>query len=257
MLLAIDVGNTSTMMGLFDGEGLAGDWRIGTYADGTSDEYGLRIVGLLRESGWDRREVTAVVMASVVPRATSRLEESCARYLGCSPLIVRPEALGVRTEYVPPDAVGPDRLANAVGAGALYGWPAIVVDFGTTTTVDAIDAEGTYLGGAIAPGVEVSVQALYACAARLSWVEMEAPERAIGRSTAESLRSGVIYGFAGQVDGLVRRFLAELGAEAHVIATGGQARRIVPWTETVAHVDEHLTLHGLRVIWEREARRAS
>jgi type III pantothenate kinase len=253
MLIAIDVGNTVTMFGAFEGERLLGNWRTETRHGATADEYGLLFTALLRGAGLRHSDVEALAIASVVPSLTVRLQEMSSRTFGLSAFVLRTEALGIRTEYEPPSAVGPDRVANAVAAGELYGLPAIVVDLGTALTVDAISADGTYLGGAIAPGLEVSIQALYRHAALLSRVELHKPDRAIGRTTSESLRSGVVYGFAGQVDSLVRRFADELAEPAQVVATGGQAGLIVDACETVDRVDEFLTLHGLRIIHARES----
>ena len=252
MLLAIDVGNTQTVVGLFNGHELADHWRIATDANRTSDELALMIQQFLGFHGF--RSTTrspGVAISSVVPRVTAELRQLTERYFSLPALVVEP---GVRTGmpilYDNPKEVGADRIANAVGAYDLFGGPAIVVDFGTATTVEAISAKGEYLGGAIFPGVEISLDALFERAAGLRRVELAAPKHVIGKSTVESIQSGAIYGFAAEVDGLVDRFAAELG-ECTVVATGGLAVMILPHARTVQHYEPWLTLYGLRIIFER------
>jgi type III pantothenate kinase len=252
MLLAIDVGNTQTVVGLFNGGELADHWRIATDANRTSDELALMIQQFLGFHGFSFDDaVTGVSVSSVVPRVTAELRQLTERYFSLPALVVEP---GVRTGmpilYDNPKEVGADRIANAVGAFDLYGGPSIVVDFGTATTVEAISHKGEYLGGAIFPGVEISLDALFERAAGLRRVELAAPKHVIGKSTVESIQSGAIYGFASEVDGLVDRFAGELG-ECSVVATGGLAVAILPFTRTVQHYEPWLTLYGLRIIYER------
>jgi type III pantothenate kinase len=252
MLLAIDVGNTQTLVGLFNRHELADHWRIATSPERTSDELALMIQQFLGFHGFSFDDsITGVAISSVVPRVTAELRQMTERYFSLPPLIVEP---GVRTGmpilYNDPKEVGADRIANAVGAYDLYGGPSIVVDFGTATTIEAISERGEYLGGAIFPGVEVSTDALFERAAGLKRVELSQPKHVIGKSTAESIQSGAIYGFSAQVDGLVERFMGELG-ECTVIATGGLAVVILPHSHTVQHYEPWLTLYGLRIIFER------
>lgn len=252
MLLAIDVGNTQTVIGLFAEAELLDHWRIVTVAERTSDELAL----LLRQFlGWHDLtpvgEVTGIAISSVVPRVTASLREMAERHFGVHPLIIEP---GVRTGmpilYENPKEVGADRIANAVAAYELYGGPSIVVDFGTATTLDAVSGKGEYLGGAIIPGIEVSMDALFGRAAGLRKVELTPPKHVIGKSTAESIQSGAIHGFTGQVDHLVRCFEAELGPST-VIATGGLAELMTPHSSTIQHHEPWLTLYGLRIVFER------
>jgi type III pantothenate kinase len=277
MLLAIDAGNTQTVVGLFRGHDLLDHWRIATDADRTSDELALMVQQFLGFHGFsfalpnvesptidvlagselaetpatDARSITGVAICSGVPRVTAELRQMTERYFGFPALVLEP---GVRTGmpilYDNPKEVGADRIANAVGAYELYGGPTIIVDFGTATTIEAVSAAGEYLGGAIFPGVEIAMDALFGRAAGLRRVELQPPKHVIGKSTAESIQSGTIYGFSAQVDGLVDRFTAELG-ECTVISTGGLADLISPYARTVQHYEPWLTLYGLRIIFER------
>ncbi len=252
MLLAIDVGNTQTVIGLFSEKELADHWRIATVAERTSDELALMIQQFLGFHGFSfDAQVTGVAIASGVPRVTAALREMTERYFGFAPLVLEP---GVRTGmpilYDNPKEVGPDRIANAVAAYELYGGPTIVVDFGTANTIEAVSEQGEYLGGAIFPGIEISMDALFARAAALRRVELVPPKNVIGKSTVESIQSGSVYGFSGQVDALVERFEAELG-ECTVVTTGGLAELIMPFSRTLQHHEPWLTLHGLRIIFER------
>jgi type III pantothenate kinase len=252
MLLAIDVGNTQTVVGLFNGTELADHWRIATDAERTSDELALMIAQFLGFHGFSFADVvTGVAVSSGVPRVTGALREMTDRYFGIDALVLEP---GVRSGmpilYDNPKEVGADRIANAVGAYDLYGGPSIVVDFGTATTIEAISGKGEYLGGAIFPGVEISLDALFGRAAGLRRVELVAPKHVIGKSSVESIQSGCIYGFSAQVDGVVDRFTAELG-ECEVIGTGGLGELIIPHTRTVSHFEPWLTLYGLRIVFER------
>lgn len=252
MLLAIDTGNTQTVIGLFDGTELADHWRIATAAERTSDELALMIQQFLGFHGFSfDDQITGVVVCSGVPRITASLRDMTRRYFGFEALIIEP---GVRTGmpilYDNPKEVGPDRIADAVAAYEKYGGPTVVVDFGTANTIEAISEKGEYLGGAIFPGIEISLDALFGRAAALRRVELVPPRNVIGKSTVESIQSGAIYGFSGQVDAMVDRFQEELG-DCTVVATGGLAELIIPHSRTIEHFEPWLTLEGLRIIWER------
>jgi type III pantothenate kinase len=252
MLLAIDAGNTQTVIGLFDGKELADHWRIASLAERTSDELALAIHQFLGFHGFSfDAQVSGVAIASGVPPVTAALREMTERYIGLEPLVIEP---GVRTGmpilYDNPKEVGADRIANAVGAYDLYGGPSIIVDFGTANTVDAVSENGEYLGGAIFPGIEIAMDALFARAALLRRVELVPPKNVIGKSTIESIQSGAVYGFSGQVDSLVERFRAELG-DCSVVATGGLAELIMQFSRTIQHHEPWITLHGLRIVFER------
>ncbi|MDQ2827333.1 MAG: type III pantothenate kinase [Actinomycetota bacterium] len=248
MLIAVDAGNTQTVVGLFEGEELTDHWRIATNANRTSDEHALLLSQFLAQHGSGFADVTGMVVSSTVPRLTAVLRTLAERYLSVAPVVLEPGTRsGMPILYDNPRQVGPDRIANALAAFTRYGGPTIMVDFGTATTVDATSAKGEYLGGAILPGIEISLDALFARAAALSWVELAKPRRVIGKTTAESVQSGVLYGFAAAVDGLVRRFEAELG-RCTVVSTGGLAELVTPLTETIQHHEPWLTLEGLRMI---------
>ncbi len=253
MLLAVDVGNTEITIGVFDGDKLLQHWRAATVAERTADEHALLISGFLAQKGMDLdTTVSGAVVSSVVPRLSQAMREMVQRYCGFEPLMLEP---GVRTGLSiltdNPREVGADRVANAVGAYALHGGPAVVVDFGTATTFDAVSAKGEMLGVAIAPGIQISTTALVAQTAQLRTVELVAPRSVIGRNTTESLQAGIVYGFAGQVDTIVRRMAAELGGRATVIATGGLAGILLGVCETIERHEPWLTLHGLRIIFGR------
>jgi type III pantothenate kinase len=251
MLLAVDAGNTQTVIGLYEGPDLASHWRIATNAERSSDEHALLIGQFLSQHGAGFDKVTGMVVSSTVPRLTVVLQEMADRYLDAPAVLLGPGTrTGMPILYDNPKEVGADRIANAIGAFDLHGGPAIVVDFGTATTVDATSGKGEYLGGAILPGVEISLDALFERAAALSRVRLVEPRRVIGKSTVESIQSGAIFGFAGAVDGLCRRFEAELG-RCTVISTGGLGALISPWSECIQHHEPWLTLHGLRLVWER------
>ncbi len=252
MLLAVDVGNTQTVLGLFEGETLRGHWRMSTNPATTADELRAAVSALLALDALTWSEVSEIILASVVPRMTAAWEELAEKTGVPDPLIVGPGLkTGMRIKYDNPHEVGADRIVNGVAAVERFGGPVIVVDFGTATTVDVIDSEGAYLGGAIAPGVETSAEALFSKAARLSKVDLEAPLAAIGTNTRASVQAGLMLGEAAMVDGLVRRVWSELGTETTVIATGGLAPRMAPLCETIGYVDEDLTLTGLRIIRDR------
>jgi type III pantothenate kinase len=245
-LLAIDVGNTQTALGLFEGGELAKRWRLSTEPQRTGDELGLFLGGLIELASLD-----GICLASTVPTLVRSFEELAAE-VGAQMLVLGPGTrTGMAIRYDDPREVGPDRIANAVAARERYGAPAVVVDFGTSTNFDVVSAAGEYVGGVLAPGIEVSMNALFERAARLVKVDLIAPETAIGKTTESALRSGLVFGFAGQVDAIVDRIRAELEApEATVVATGGLADLIVPHTRTVGEIDPFLTLEGLRLVWE-------
>jgi type III pantothenate kinase len=252
MLLAIDVGNTQTHLGSFrDGE-LAEHWRFRTVSGATGDEIAERVAGLLALSGIDTGEVDSLCVSSVVPPLGSQYEAMAARYFDARCLSVGPGVkTGMPIRIDNPYEVGADRLVNAVAAFERFGGACVVVDFGTGINFDAVSAAGEYLGGAIAPGVEISLTALTERGARIGRIELDEPETAVGKSTRGAIQSGVIFGFAGLIDGIARRIERELGGEPSLIATGGLAHAIVPFCETIDEVDDLLTLTGLRLIWER------
>ena len=255
MLLAIDIGNTNIVLGVFEHGALAQSWRLSTNRQRTADELGIWICQLFEHRRLRVEAVDGVVLASVVPQLTGATAEMAARYFGHSPLVVEG---GVRTGmpilYDTPADVGADRIVNGVAGYERYGKPAgkavIVVDFGTATTFDAITTAGEYLGGVICPGVQISADALFQRAARLPRVDVRRPEQVIGRSTVGSMQSGLFYGYVGLVEGIVQRMRAALAVPVVCIATGGLAELIAPETTAIEAVDRDLTLHGLRMIWE-------
>lgn len=253
MILAVDIGNTQTVLGLLDEAGeLGARWRISTDATLTADEIRVKIDALLRVEGFGWEAVAGIVVASVVPALTAAYEALAERACGCEPLVVGPGIkTGLPVAYENPREVGADRIVNAVAAIAAYGAPVVVVDFGTATTLDVVDDKGSYMGGAIAAGIETSAEALFRRAARLSAVDLEPPSHVIGRNTRESVQSGLLLGQAVMVDGLVRKTWAELGYECPVVATGGLAATMAPLCETLGEVDVDLTLKGLALVWRR------
>lgn len=254
MLLAVDVGNTQSVIGLFEGAALKGHWRISTNASLTADELRVKVAGLLRLDGLSWDDVSEVILASVVPRLTSAWEDVVARASDANLMVIGPGLkTGMPIRYDNPHEVGADRIVNGVAAYARYGRSVIIVDFGTATTLDVISEDGAYLGGAIAPGVETSAEALFSKAARLSKVDLEAPPKTIGTNTRASVQAGLVLGEAAMIDGLVRRMWDELGGETAVIATGGLAEQMAPLCETVEDVDADLTLVGLRIIRDLNA----
>lgn len=258
MLLAIDVGNTNIVLGVYRGRGsraqLVGDWRIRTDRDRTTDEHGMLVRDLLESKGLALADIHDVAISSVVPTMNETLFELSRRYLHADPYVVgRNDDPGIAIHYHPASDVGADRICNAIGAFAKYGGPAIVVDFGTATTFDAIAANGDYLGGAIVPGIGISMDALFRQASRLYRVELIAPPRAIGANTMHAMQSGLVFGYAGQTDAMVDRFRSELGSEARVVATGGLAELIHRESRTIEVVDQLVTLDGLRLLFERHA----
>lgn len=252
MLLAVDAGNTHTVLGVFDRDALKADWRISTRKEATADELGVTVKMLFRESGLDCASVDGMIVSSVVPDLDGVLAATGRRYFGCDALFVAP---GVRTGlpilYENPHEVGADRIVNAVAAVERFGAPVIVLDFGTATTFDVVSPKGEYLGGVIAPGLGISAEALFSRAARLTRVEVRKPSRVIGRNTVESVQSGLFYGYVGLVEGILARLRAELGTPAPVVATGGLAAVFERSLSFLDAVDPRLTLHGLRLIWDR------
>ncbi len=252
MLLVLDVGNTNTAVGVFDGRRLVVSWRLASRREQTADEYGVFIQSLLATQGIDKPRIAAVAISNVVPPVQQTLEEMCEKYFGLRPWSVEPGVnvrLPLRVEV--PHEVGPDRVANAVAAIDLYGPPLIVIDFGTATTFDCVNPRGEFIGGAIAPGITSAAEALFAKAARLSRVELVRPKEAIGRNTVTNIQSGLIYGYAALVDGLVARLKGEMEGDPKVVATGGLAGLIQEATRSIQHVRPDLTLEGLRLVWEQ------
>lgn len=263
MLLAIDVGNTNIVLGVFDAERLTQSWRLATYRERTADELGMMVTNLFRHVGLDPRRIDGVILASVVPPLTGMMRDMAVRYFGHEPLSVDgTTATGMPVLYEPPTDVGADRVVNGVAAYELYGRPrgapSIVVDFGTATTFDAISLRGEYLGGVICPGIQISADALFQRAARLPRVDVRKPATVIGRTTVGSMQAGLFFGYVDLVDGLVRRMRHELvasgGAQAVCIATGGMAGVLAGDTSVIEEVNPDLTLIGLRIIWERNRR---
>jgi type III pantothenate kinase len=255
MLLVVDVGNTQTHFGVFGDtdDGLAEHWRFATVRDSTRDELGAVLSNLLALRGLAFKDIDASIVSSTVPQLSLEWGAMAERYLGQEMLVVAPTIrTGMPIRYDNPHEVGADRLANAVAAYERVRGSCVVVDFGTAITYDVISSDGEYLGGIITPGAEISIDALYDRAAKLPKVELQAPRTLIGKSTVDAIRSGIVYGFAGQVEAIVRRLRAELGPDTTVIATGGLAQVLVPFVrETIDEVDDLLTLIGLRLIWER------
>ena len=249
MLLAIDVGNTNTVIGLFEGDRMARSWRTKTDARTTADEIALTFRGLLDGEG----EMTGIALCSTVPAVLREMRLMLERYFaGTQTVIIEPGTkTGVPVLTDNPKEVGADRIVNTIAAHHLFGGPCIVVDFGTSTNLDVVSAKGEFLGGALAPGIEISLDALAQRAAQLRKVELVRPRSAIGKNTVEALQSGALYGFAGQVDGLVDRICAELGEVTSVVATGGLAPIVVPESRTITHHEPDLTLIGLRLVFEK------
>ena len=257
MLLTIDCGNTNIVFALFDGDNVRGEWRTATHAERTADEFGVWLSQVMTMSGLDRSMVDGCIVASVVPALDFSLKSLCRRYFGKEPLMVGEEGvkLGIGINMERPEEVGADRLVNAVAAHAAYGGPLIIIDFGTATTFDVVDGEGTYCGGAIAPGPNLSMEALHMAAAKLPRVAIARPRQGqvIGKTTVAAMRSGVYWGYVGMIEGLVRRIKDEFGSEMTVVATGGLAPLFNEATSCINHLDSNLTLRGLLQIYRQNA----
>jgi type III pantothenate kinase len=251
MLLTIDIGNTNVTLGVYDDQRLQATWRLATVHDRMPDEYGILLLGLFDHRGVRAADITGVAIASVVPQLTGIFREVSWDYLGCEPLIVDAGVkTGVRIRYENPREIGADRIVDCAAVQHKYGGPACVVDFGTATTFDGISREGDYLGGAIAPGIGIAAEALFARASKLYRVEIAPPPRVIGTNTAHAMQAGIFYGYVALVEGLVARFRRELGDDTKVIATGGLAEKVARETPVIQHVDPWLTLDGLRIVYE-------
>jgi type III pantothenate kinase len=252
MLLVIDVGNTNTVLGLFDGDKLVRDWRIRTVVDHTVDEYGMLIYNLYKTSRISSREIQDIIISCVVPPMLNILEPLCQKYFNIKPLIVGP---GVKTGmpifYDNPKEVGADRIVNAVAGFEKYKRDLIIVDFGTATTFDYVSNKGEYMGGCISPGIMISSEALFERAAKLPRVELSKPRSIVGKDTVSSMQAGIMYGYAGLVDGICERIKAEVKSNPLVVATGGLAKIVAPETKSINVVDDMLTLEGLRIIYLR------
>jgi type III pantothenate kinase len=252
MLLVIDVGNSNTVIGVYEGEKLLHHWRVWTDRDKTSDEYGILLRNLYEAARFSPKDIKAIIVASVVPPLTPTIVELCERYFGMIPLVVGPGIkTGISIKMDNPREVGADRIVNAVAAFAKRGKASIVVDFGTATTFDCVSAKGDYMGGVIAPGVNISAEALFRQASKLPRIEVARPATVIGKNTVAAMQSGIFYGYVALVDGILARIRKELKISPFVIATGGLAREIAAESSEIHEIDENLTLEGLRIIYER------
>ncbi len=251
MLLTIDIGNTNLTIGLYEGETLHAHFRLATDHKRMPDEYGLQLLGILQQAGCGSGCLQGICLASVVPPLTNRVVEACRQYLSITPLVVDVGIkTGIRIRYEEPRSVGADRVADAVAVHTLYGGPACVIDFGTATTFNAVNAKGEYLGGAITAGVNLSAGALFQHAAKLPSIDIARPPSVIGKNTVHAMQSGLLFGYVSMVEGMVARFRAELGDEMKVIATGGLSDLIAKETDLIDITAPWLTLDGLRIIWE-------
>jgi type III pantothenate kinase len=252
VILVVDVGNTNIVLGVYQGRQLTHHWRLSTNRSATVDEYGVLISNLFQLAGVKAEQMKGVILSCVVPPLMHTLERLFIDYVGKEALVVGPGIkTGLNIRYENPREVGADRIVNAVAGIEQYGTPLVVVDFGTATTFDYIDASGAYLGGAIVPGIGISAEALYQRAAKLPRIELTKPKTVIGRNTVAAMQAGIIYGYAGQVDGIVNRICKEFNVKPRVIATGGLAELIAGESETIEKVDPLLTLEGLRIVYER------
>ncbi|MGD8192504.1 type III pantothenate kinase [Brevibacillus ginsengisoli] len=252
MLLVMDIGNTNIVLGMYEGESLRFHWRVATDRNKTEDEYGMLIRSLFISAGLEFKHVEGVIISSVVPPLNFTVERMCVKYFQKKPLVIGPGIkTGLNIKYEYPREVGADRIVNAVAAIHDYGTPLIIVDFGTATTFCYVDEQAQYWGGAIAPGINISTEALYSRAAKLPRIEIAKPSSVVGRNTVAAMQSGIYYGFVGQVEGIVRRMKAESKTEPKVVATGGLASLFSNETSSIDVVDPNLTLKGLRLIYER------
>lgn len=251
MILVFDVGNTNMVVGVFDQEKLLTHWRIRTDTQRTADEYGIMIHGLFLYHKLQEENIKAAIISSVVPSLNMELEWMCQRYFGCKPILVGPGTkTGLAIKYDNPREVGADRVVNAVAGYHKYGGSLIIVDFGTATTFCVVSQAGEYLGGAIAPGIKISTDALVSRASKLPRVELVIPKSMIGKNTVMSMQVGIMYGFVGQVEGIINRMKKEMNGDVRVIATGGLAALIASETDSIDEIDEFLTLDGLRLLYE-------
>ena len=251
MLLAIDIGNTNVVLGVFDKERLVENWRVGTNAQITPDEYAMIFKDLFGFAGLEFRQITGVIISTVVPPLLPVMVEMSRKYFRIEPMIVTHELkTGITIRYDNPKEVGADRIVNAAAAFKLFGGPLIIVDFGTATTFCAVTKDGEYLGGAIAPGIKISAEALFQRASKLPRVELSKPLKVIGRDTISAMQAGIIYGYAGLVDGIVERMKKELSSDARVVATGGLAELVSPETRSIQEIKPQLTLEGLRLLYD-------
>jgi type III pantothenate kinase len=251
MLLAIDIGNTNVVIGVFDNEKLSAHWRVATNSQITSDEYAMIFKDLFGFAGLEMRQITGVIISTVVPPILPVMTAMSRKYFRIEPLVVTHEIkTGITIRYGNPRELGADRIVNAAAAYRFYGGPLIIVDFGTATTFCAVTKEGEYLGGAITPGIKISAEALFQRASKLPRFEFIKPGQVIGGDTVSAMQAGIIYGYAGLVDGIVERMKKELSPEAKVVATGGLAELVSPETKTIQDVRPQLTLEGLRLLYE-------
>jgi type III pantothenate kinase len=252
MLFAVDAGNTHLTLGVYRGSDLVAHWRLKTDPSQSVDGWGVLFRNLFSLADLDIGEISGIIISSVVPQLNASLDETARRYLGTEPLFVTTDIdTGITVKTDNPSEVGADRIVNAVAAFSRYGGPCIVVDFGTAITLDAISSQGEYLGGAICPGIAIASEALFRRTARLPQIELLKPAKVIGSNTVASLQAGLYYGTLGMVDAILERIIAELGGAAKVVATGGQARVICPASRYIEEINEHLTLEGLRIIWDK------